>query len=421
MTTTAGESIGEVSTVTGVSCRSCNQAGLESFLDLGMSPIADALVTKPQLGKADPVYPLEVAFCPNCSLVQILETVSPDILFCRDYPYYSSFSEYWLEHSRQHAEDLIEKLSLAPGNLVVEVASNDGYLLKNFLHQGIDVLGIDPAEGPANAARDAGIETMDAFFTSDLAKNLRNNGMRPDVIIANNVLAHVADTRGFVTGLRTLINPGGLISIEVPYIRDLIEKVEFDTIYHQHLCYFSLTAIVNLLNPAGLYVNEVTRLSSHGGSLRIYAGTVDAQSAAVTALLIEEREAGLNRLSYFANFAGRVQSVRDSLIAKLNKVKKQGCSIAGYGAAGKACTLLNYCGIDGSILDFIVDRNRHKHGLHMPGVHIPIFDTDELLKEQPDYVLLLCWNLADEILKQEREYRGRGGKFIIPLPNVKVL
>jgi SAM-dependent methyltransferase len=421
MKTTAYESIGEVATVTGSLCRSCKNPGLKSFLDLGMSPIADSLVSDLQLGEPDPVYPLEVAFCPNCSLVQILETISPDTLFCRDYPYYSSFSEYWLEHSRLHADALIEKLSLAPGNLVVEVASNDGYLLKNFLNQGIDVLGIDPADGPASTAREAGIETMDAFFTSDLAENLRNKGIRPDIIIANNVLAHVADTRGFVTGLRTLINPGGLISIEVPYIRDLIEMAEFDTIYHQHLCYFSLTAIVNLLSTAGLYVNDVFRLPSHGGSLRIYAGTNGAHSAAVATLLSEEREAGLDRLSYYADFAGRVQTVRDELVAQLDALKKQGYRIAGYGAAAKACTLLNYCRIDGSTLDFIVDRNRHKHGLHMSGVRIPILDTDELLKEQPDYVLLLCWNLADEILSQEHEYRERGGKFIIPLPNVKVL
>jgi len=403
------------------SCRSCGQSGLRVFLDLGKTPIADGLVGEPLPPEPDPVFPLELAFCPHCALVQILETVPKETLFCRGYPYFSSTSDSWLEHSYQHAVALIKRQHLGSHSLVVEVASNDGYLLRNFAQQGIPVLGIDPANGPASAARELGIETLGEFFTDAVAQDLVNRGLQADLIVANNVLAHVADTPDFVRGLKTLLKPDGLISIEVPYIRDLIDQGEFDTIYHQHLCYFSLTSMSALFASHGLHVNEVIRLSSHGGSLRVYAGTDNHPSQNVTNLLKEEREIGLDRPGYYLEFSHRVRLIRTTLVSFLSGLKHEGECIAGYGAAAKACTLLNYCGIGKEILDFIVDRNPHKHGLYMPGVRIPIAHPDRLLERKPDYVLLLPWNLAHEILLQQREYRSRGGKFIIPLPQLRVV
>jgi hypothetical protein len=402
-------------------CRSCGHTALETFLDLGNLPVADGLIRPGQLENPDPRYPLVLALCPHCALVQILETVAPDLLFCNDYPYYSSVSDYWLDHCRRHAETLIRQRGLDGSSLVVEVASNDGYMLRNFAAAGIPVLGIDPATGPAGIARRAGIETLDAFFSEALARGLRDEHGAADLVLANNILAHVADSRDLVAGLRTMIGGHGLISIEVPYVRDLIDHGEFDTIYHQHLCYFSLSSIINLLATADLTVLDVSRLPSHGGSLRVYAGIGGQPSGAVSSLLAEENELGLNRLEYHTAFSARVRSIRDDLNALLAGIKEEGASIAGYGAAAKACTLLNFCGIDGSTIDFIVDRNPHKHGLFMPGVRLPIFGPERLLAEQPDYALLLCWNLADEILEQQREYRARGGRFIVPLPQLRIL
>jgi len=353
--------------------------------------------------------------------VQILETLPPEILFCRNYPYYSSFSEYWLDHSRRNALALAKLQRLNSDSLVVEVASNDGYLLRNFVQLGIPVLGIDPASGPAQAARDLGIDTLEDFFGDALARELRDRSIQADLIVANNVLAHVADTLDFVRGLRTLIKPDGLISIEVPYVRDLIDHGEFDTIYHQHLCYFSLTSVITLLESQNLFVNDVFRLPSHGGSLRIYASPNRCPSRNVRSLLEQERAVGLNESDYYSEFSARVRSIRDELVEFLATLKRQGKLIAGYGAAAKACTLLNYCDIGAETVKYIVDGNQHKHGLYMPGVRIPITGPDRLLREQPDYVLLLSWNLAGEILNQQNEYRQRGGKFIIPLPRLHVI
>jgi SAM-dependent methyltransferase len=401
---------------THVACRSCGARELQSFLDLGRMPLADALRTERDLAREERRYPLEVAFCTSCSLVQILETVDPEELFQRDYPYYSSFSPALLAHSRENALDLIQRRQLGPGNLVVELASNDGYLLKNFVEQGIPVLGIDPAEGPVEAARRAGVESLCDFFGVSLARRLREEGRRADVIVANNVLAHVADTNGFVKGVATLLSDEGVAVIECPYVRELIRHCEFDTIYHEHLCYFSITALDALFRRHGLYLNDVRELAIHGGSLRLYVEPHERVGERVRALLARERAEGIDDVGYYRDFADRVRRLRDGLRGMLDALRGEGKHVAAYGAAAKGATLLNYFGLDEQVIDFVVDRNVHKHGKFMPGTRIPVRPTEDLLARMPDVVLLLTWNFKDEILAQQSGYRERGGRFLIPIP-----
>jgi len=397
-------------------CRACGGNHLEVFLDLGMMPLADRLVRASKASQREPMFPLQVAFCAGCGLVQITETVAPELLFTDDYPYFSSFSPSLLAHSRANAMALLERRRLGPESLVIELASNDGYLLKNYVERGVPVLGIDPAAGPAAAARQIGVPTLEVFFTHALAQRLAGEGRKADVVHANNVLAHVADTNGFVAGLRTILKHDGVAVIEVPYVKCLIEHVEFATIYHEHLCYFSVTALDRLFRRHGLFLNEIEHLAIHGGSLRLFVECVQQQGASVRDQLVIERRLGIDRADYYRAFSAAVASLRDELLVLLRQLKAEGKSIAAYGAAAKGATMLNFCGIGAELIDFVVDRNVHKHGRLMPGCKLPILPVEALMQRHPDFVLLLAWNFAEEIAAQQVEYLNGGGRFIVPVP-----
>lgn len=403
------------------SCRSCRSNQLETVLSLGEAPLSDALLASLAEAADERRYPLTLAFCSACSLVQLRETVSPEELYCRDYPYYSSFSETLLAHSRENAERLIAAERLNDRSLVVEIASNDGYLLRNFTARGIPVLGIDPAEGPAAAASAQGVPTLREFFGEALARRLAALGKLADVMVANNVLAHVPDLNGFVAGIKSLLAPQGVVSLEFPYVKDLIEGGEFDTIYHEHLCYFSLTAVVSLFARQGLTVHDVERLPIHGGSLRLHVSRQRPQSDRVRELLRQEQNEGVATVDYYRNFGDRVNALLDNLRALVRELRGSGKRIAAYGAAAKGSTLLNYAGLDQTQIEYVVDRNIHKHGRYMPGVHLPIYDVERLLVDRPDFVLLLAWNFREEIVRQQHSYLATGGRFIVPIPQPAVL
>jgi SAM-dependent methyltransferase len=447
---------------------------LQTILSLGETPLANALLTAEQLDQPEASYPLDLAFCPACALVQITETVPPEKLF-REYFYRSSFSDTMLRHAEEIATRLVGERRLGGEHLVVEIASNDGYLLQYYKRAGVPVLGIEPATNIARIAEEEqGIPTLCDFFGDALARQLAERGQRADVIHANNVLAHVADLNGVVGGFSSLLKETGVAVVEVPYVREMIDHCEFDTIYHEHLCYFSLTALERLFRRHGLRISDVERLPIHGGTLRIYAERDDGgwtiddgrerinafepeadealrqrtnaaeQPAAdetgrepnvhrpssmvyglssdrVHRLLAEEAAWGVDEAQFYQGFGAKVARLREELLKLLGELKAAGKRIAVYGASAKGSTLLNYFGLGRETLDFVVDRSTVKQGYYTPGTHLAIHAPEKLLEEQPDYVLLLTWNFAEEILEQQAEYRRRGGRFIIPIPEVRVV
>jgi SAM-dependent methyltransferase len=405
-------------------CRSCGQEELTLILSLGHTPLANALLTIQELNEPEATYPLDLAFCPCCSLVQITETVAPEKLF-GEYFYRSSFSETMLRHAETIVEQVVKSRSLGANSFVIEVASNDGYLLQYYKRAGIPVLGIEPAANIARVAEERGIPTRCEFFGAALAEKLNQEGHRADVIHANNVLAHVADLNGTVAGFAKVLKDSGVAVVEVPYVKDMIDRLEFDTIYHEHLCYFSLTALDRLFRRHGLIIQDVERLPIHGGTLRFYAMKEAAASpgisAAARALLEEEARWGVANFDFYRGFAARIAQLREELLSLLRRLKSEGNRIAVYGASAKGSTLLNHFGVGSELLDFVVDRSTMKQGRFTPGTHLPISAPERLLEDMPDYVLLLTWNFADEILEQQREYRERGGRFIVPIPEVNII
>lgn len=394
------------------------------MLSLGRTPLANALLSGEQLDRPEQTFPLDLAFCPTCSLVQITETVAPEKLFT-DYLYFSSVSETMVEHCRRLVGEVVARFNLHPGMLAVEIASNDGYLLQFYQRRGIETLGIEPAVKIAAAARQRGIDTRCDFFGPELADRLLAEGRRADVLHAHNVLAHVADLNGVVAAAARLLEPRGVWIIEVPYVRDLIENVEFDTIYHEHLCYFSLTALCRLFQAHELAVFDVRHVPLHGGSLQLYvghaAGPWAGKADSVSRMLADELRWGVADEETYRGFGQKVRRLGRALVDLLAELKAKGKRIAAYGASAKGSTLLNCFEIGSQFVDFVVDRSPAKQNRFTPGTHLPIYSPQQLLVAQPDYVLLLTWNFADEILAQQAEFRRRGGRFIIPIPQVRVV
>jgi SAM-dependent methyltransferase len=392
-------------------------------MSFGEMPLANALLGSADLDLPEPRFPLELVFCEPCALLQISESVDPELLF-GEYAYFSSYSATMLEHAAELVERLVRERGLGGDTLAMEIASNDGYLLQHYVCQGVPVLGIDPARNVVEAARLRGIETICAFFGEEIAQELASAGRRASVLHANNVLAHVPDVNGVVAGIGHVLADEGIAVVETPYVRDLVERTEFDTVYHEHLFYYSLTALDRLFTRNGLRIVDVERLAIHGGSLRVFAVPADSPEeagSAVASLLDEEEALSVTSLGYFEDFAARVADLREELWELLRDLKAQGHRLAAYGAAAKGSTLLNSFGIGRETLEFVAERSEHKQGLYMPGVRLQIVPPERLLETMPDEVLLLTWNLADEILAQQAEYRRRGGRFIIPIPRPRLV
>jgi SAM-dependent methyltransferase len=405
-------------------CRLCATPLTHRFVDLGMSPLCESFLAADQLHGMEPFYPLQVWVCDACFLVQLEEYVAPAQIF-GEYAYFSSYSSAWLKHAEDYVAMVSDRLRLGAHSLVVEVASNDGYLLQYFAPRGIPCLGVEPAANVARAAAEKGVETVVRFFDEIAARDLREAGRTADLIIGNNVLAQVPDLNTFVAGLRLLLKPTGTITLEFPHLVRLMEGNQFDTIYHEHFSYFSLLSVERVLGAHALAVFDVEELWTHGGSLRVWVRHAADGSRAVgdrvLALRSQEQAAGLGRIESYSGFEERVRETKRRLLELLIGIKRDGKRVAGYGAPGKGNTLLNYCGIRQDFVDYTVDRNPHKHGMFLPGTHIPIFPPSHIEQTRPDYVLVLPWNLRDEIMRQLAYIRGWGGQFIIPIPEAMVV
>lgn len=404
-----------------MNCRFCHAPLTRSFADLGRSPLSNAFLSAEQLDLPEPHYPLHAYVCDVCLLVQIDQFASPQQVF-GDYAYFSSYSDAWLRHAEAYAARMMEERRLGADSFVVEVASNDGYLLQYFRARGIGVLGIEPAANVAAVARRKGIPTEVAFFDAATARRLAAV-RKADVICANNVLAHVPELNDFVAGLSILLQPSGVVTVEFPHLLRLIAERQFDTIYHEHLSYFSLLFAIRLFSSHGLTVFDVDRLPTHGGSLRLHACHAEAAppgSERLHAILQEERAAGLDDVATYAGFADAAVEVKCQVLQFLITARREGRSVAGYGAPAKGNTLLNYCGIGPELLAFTVDRSPHKQGRYLPGVQIPILPPGRIFETRPDYVFILPWNLRDEIVEQLRGVRDWGGRFVVPIPRIQV-
>jgi SAM-dependent methyltransferase len=404
-------------------CRLCGAEVAHTFVDLGMSPLCESFLTHEQLDAMEPYFPLHPLVCQECFLVQLKEYASPEQIF-REYAYFSSYSTTWVAHAKAYCEMISRRLDLGANTLVVELASNDGYLLQHFLPLGIPVLGIEPAANVATAAIRAGIPTRVEFFGLRLAEQLVTEGKQATLIIGNNVLAQVPNLNDFASGMRRLLHPDGVITLEFPHLERLIAENQFDTIYHEHFSYFSLVTIERLARYHRLKLIDVEELANHGGSLRVYlahASSARPQAPSVAKRLAEEQQFGLCTLATYGSFADRVHRVKRRLLSFLIAAKDAGKSVCGYGAPGKGNTLLNYCGIGPDFLGFTVDRNPYKHGRFTPGMHIPIHPVEAMDAARPDYILVLPWNLKREIMWQMRHVSEWGGKFVVPIPEVAVV
>lgn len=402
-------------------CLGCGAETLWSFLDLGETPLANSLLAPDALQGPEPRFPLEVAFCQACALVQITDPLPPEALFS-EYSYFSSVSDTVVDNAKAIATRLVSERELGPDDLAMEIASNDGYLLRNYVAAGIPVLGIEPAANVVPTAEENGVPTRNAFFTSELGSDLASAGSRASILHANNVLAHVPSINGFVKGIAAVLRDDGVAVIETPYVCDLIDHLEFDTVYHEHVFYYSLSAIDTLFRRNGLMVVDVERIPIHGGSLRVFAARGPAQpSHEVDRLLAEEADRGVTLKGYYAGFGSQVKRLCVDLRDLLVRLKGGGARLAAYGAAAKGATLLNAAGIGRELLEYVVDRSPHKQGLHMPGALLPILPAEHLAEDRPDFVLVLAWNHVEEIVRQQASYLGSGGRFIVPVPEPRIL
>jgi SAM-dependent methyltransferase len=405
-------------------CRFCGHPLRQSFVDLGLSPLANSYVEPEALQRMEPFFPLHVWVCEHCLLVQLPETESPEAIFS-DYAYFSSYSTSWLRHAESYVAAMVERFGFDRESQIVEIASNDGYLLQYFQQRGIPVLGIEPAGNVAQAAQERGIRTLVKFFNTKTAGELVDEGLRADLLLGNNVLAHVPGLNDFVEALKIALKPGGVVTMEFPHLMRLMVENQFDTIYHEHFSYFSLRTVLDVFTVRGLTLFDVEELPTHGGSIRIYARHAEDESKPVqprvTELLDRERAAGFDDLDHYLSFGEQVRETKRKLLRFLVRLKNDGKSIAGYGAPAKGNTLLNYCGVGTDFIDYTVDRSPHKQGRYLPGTRIPIYAPEHISKTRPDYVLILPWNLKEEIIEQMTDLKSWGGQFFVAIPEVTVL